>query len=143
MARPIPRLRKGSFIRPDGAGGYRSIVCVGGPAFTAVANAASGTLTFTLAEPAVLDKLTIMGGAAVALVASPAEGSISGSYVTAITLSGDSLLSGFVPVTMFSERSLNSPRFGHSVVPGASTLSAVILNESGAGLEYGAAFSVA
>ena len=142
MARPVPRLRKGSFIRPDGAGGYRSIVAVGGPTFTSIANAASATRTFTLAEPAVLDKLVIMAGAAISLVAG-ADAAERGSYVTAITLSGDALVSGYVPANMFSERSLSSPRFGHSVVPGASTLAVGLLTETGATVEYGAGFTVA
>lgn len=139
----VPRMGKGSRIRPDGSGGYRSIVAVGGPTFQSVANAASGTLTFTLAEPAVLDKLIIGANAATALVASPAEGSISGSFVTGITLSGDSLVSGNVGATLFNWNSLASPRFGHTVLPGVNTLSITVLNESGATLEYNAAFSVA
>lgn len=138
---PRPNLR-GSIIRRSGTGqGFRDIVAIGGPTFTAAANAASGTMAFTFAEPGILDKMILMGGAAVSLVAG-ADSALAGCYVTSITLNGNGLVSGNVPALIFHERSVISPAFGHSVQPGTSVLSVVALNESGAALEFGVGFSV-
>lgn len=142
MAQPLmPRIgKRGSPLRPGLAGDYRSIVAVGGPTFTSVANAASGTMTFSLVEPCILDRLVLMAGAAIQLVAG-ADSALGGSYVTAISLNGDSLVSGNVAATIFHERSNWSPAFGHTCSK-VDALSITVLNESGAVVEYGAAFSV-
>lgn len=133
---------RGSAIRLTSSGnGFRDIVAMGCTVLQSAADGASATLAFTFAEEGVLDRLVLMANAATALVAG-ADAALNGCYVTTLSLNGNAVISGHVPASSFSERSFWSPVFGHTIVPGSSQLSLIVLNQTGATLEIGAAFTV-
>lgn len=153
MIRPNPRIR-GSSIRMTVAGGFREIVAMGATVLQAAANGASATFTFTFQEDGVLDKLvltaaspdiTVVGGGtqdASLGAGTKNEGHLLGLYVTTCSLNGNSLISGHVPATVFAGGSYWSPVFGHTITPGKSVLSLVVLNQSGQDYELGAGYTV-
>ncbi len=140
---PPSTLVKGSLSRKAAGGGFRSIVAAGSSVQAAsVADAASSTtLAISIAEPGIADRLVLMGGAAVALVASSAEGPLVGSYLTTLSFNGDNFISGNVPATIFSSISNVSPFIGAVLIPGTSQISVIVQNQSGAAVEYGFAFT--
>lgn len=140
---PPMTLVKGSLSRKAAGGGFRSIIAAGSSVQAAsVADAASSTtLAISIAEPGIADRLVLMGGAAVALVASSAEGPLVGSYLTTLSFNGDNFISGNVPATIFSSISNVSPFVGAVLIPGTSQITVIVQNQSGAAVEYGFAFT--
>ncbi len=137
-----PYPMQGSPARPDldGGDGFRDPVILGATAkATAIADGASATLTHTPQEPAVLSHLCIDSNAAVALVAG--NGVNTGVYIGSLKVRNRECNAGvYSPAAVFARDSAISPYFGHRVIA-SDSITVVVYNESGAGIEVGSTFT--
>lgn len=132
---------KGSIFRLAASGGYRSLVAAGATAAAVTAaDGATATFSFTFTEAFIADRLILDANAAVALVAGNAAG-LAGAYVTTFTINGDSFISGNVPARVFDPMSNWNPVLGVNMIPAVSQVSVIVTNQTGAGIEAGAAFT--
>jgi hypothetical protein len=135
----LARPSKGSALRPDEGGGYKSLVAIGATAAnTSLADATtSSAIECSTAEAGHIAKFVCdatIPGAAPARVT-------SGVSITSIKHNNDEMVTGYVPISVFAQDSVASPMFGHWVDVN-DVISVTFRNETGATVELSFAFTV-